>query len=503
MSVFEKFKDELTCSICKELLKQPKTLPCLHSFCHDCLADYVKKRPVGEDESDSKVPCPNCRCTVTLTRQNGVAAIGTNHCLQNLVEHLRLEQQMRGTAERDGVGDLVCDSCEDPDNRAVAVCRDCSEFLCQACMDAHRRMKKTKQHRLADLAEMRSCSPSESAKSVWVSRKTWKCSTHFREGVDHHEDKLSDMIMYCIDCREVICIKCSLVAPHSKHNKGFTRDIIRCEEHQAMIEREIVEMKRTRGNVDESFARLIQLECDMEANKERKQGEIDAQYEHVKKKVENQKKSVLQQINQIYQKHRMDILEQKKEVEDQVQVLRCTLKFVECRTTLGSPEDIICFKEYMCTRLDRLHNELAIPLLRKGTISFVKGNRDLTGVMGSVSAEPCIDNDLDKVPFVVNTKIDFFIKLCDAVDNPLHPPENELLIEIYPVGEPHREERIKAELLRVKNRKFKVTLTPRKSGTHYISMKVLKNKFFEPVKGSPHKVEVLPHPRHWLWEVVA
>jgi len=49
------------CSICVEVFKNPKSLPCLHTFCLDCIKTYAKNRRVGE-----RVACPLCRKLFTI-----------------------------------------------------------------------------------------------------------------------------------------------------------------------------------------------------------------------------------------------------------------------------------------------------------------------------------------------------------------------------------------------------------------------------------------------------
>ena len=49
-------EDHLTCTICYQPFTEPKTLQCLHSFCHDCIQQYINHA--------AKVrgfPCPMCR----------------------------------------------------------------------------------------------------------------------------------------------------------------------------------------------------------------------------------------------------------------------------------------------------------------------------------------------------------------------------------------------------------------------------------------------------------
>uniref|UniRef100_A0A8C4QKK9 Uncharacterized protein n=1 Tax=Eptatretus burgeri TaxID=7764 RepID=A0A8C4QKK9_EPTBU len=48
--------DELTCTVCLELLNEPVTLTCGHSFCHLCVEEYWKPR-----QQVQAFFCPNCR----------------------------------------------------------------------------------------------------------------------------------------------------------------------------------------------------------------------------------------------------------------------------------------------------------------------------------------------------------------------------------------------------------------------------------------------------------
>ena len=49
-------RDLMDCSICMDAFKTPKCLPCIHTFCLECLEKYgVDERPGDE------MPCPLCQ----------------------------------------------------------------------------------------------------------------------------------------------------------------------------------------------------------------------------------------------------------------------------------------------------------------------------------------------------------------------------------------------------------------------------------------------------------
>ena len=55
-----KVEEHLACSICLKQLKDPKVLPCLHSYCRDCIVD------LAEHAKSNKFNCPNCRLEVKV-----------------------------------------------------------------------------------------------------------------------------------------------------------------------------------------------------------------------------------------------------------------------------------------------------------------------------------------------------------------------------------------------------------------------------------------------------
>ena len=73
---------ELSCSICLEVFKDPRALPCLHSFCYDCLEGWVKK-----SRSNKTICCPLCK-EVSPVPSGGLKTIKYNNFLADLVKRM-------------------------------------------------------------------------------------------------------------------------------------------------------------------------------------------------------------------------------------------------------------------------------------------------------------------------------------------------------------------------------------------------------------------------------
>ena len=105
-------KSLLECSVCLGTFNDPRTLPCLHSFCKICLENCVngKRR--------DNLHCPVCRCKFTLS-EKGVAGMTRNHFICNMVDVLSIQEQNKC---------IPSSHCQQP---SVGRCVTCELFVCE------------------------------------------------------------------------------------------------------------------------------------------------------------------------------------------------------------------------------------------------------------------------------------------------------------------------------------------------------------------------------------
>ena len=110
------------CSICQEDIKDPRLLPCIHSFCLECLQRYCTDKLPGDD-----VPCPICRSEFKIPK-DGIAGLPMRTHAQ---ETFSTAKQSR---------ERYCEKHED--ERIKIYCFDCSMNICaMCCLEFHKTHK--------------------------------------------------------------------------------------------------------------------------------------------------------------------------------------------------------------------------------------------------------------------------------------------------------------------------------------------------------------------------
>ena len=129
----ESYEHVLMCLICRSLFDdydhQPKFLPCHHTFCKDCLREYVKH--VGDE-----IECPSCRKIANIPAA-GISALQTNFYVKYI------QSLVMGGGDL-GITTMQCS--HHPDSQLKYYCYDCHASQCHTCKCAvatHKRVPLT------------------------------------------------------------------------------------------------------------------------------------------------------------------------------------------------------------------------------------------------------------------------------------------------------------------------------------------------------------------------
>ncbi len=135
---FQVDQNEFTCPVCLDLLKDPVTIHCGHSYCKICITGC------WDQEDQMRVySCPQCRQTFSPR-----PALGKNTMLAEMVEKLK-KTKLSDDCDA-GAGDVQCDVCTGRKYKAVKSCLVCLESYCQTHLDRHEEFHSRKPHKVIE-----------------------------------------------------------------------------------------------------------------------------------------------------------------------------------------------------------------------------------------------------------------------------------------------------------------------------------------------------------------
>lgn len=274
----------LECTICKEQYddkeKHPRVLPCLHSFCYSCLKRLIEQ---------TKYTCPLCNSD--FKTENTVAdRFPKDNTRRDLLDFVHAADENTF---------LPCDEC-DENEKAVARCKDCFNFLGENCLKAHKSMRTFAKHRVFTLRDV-----TFDVNSISDFRSAGICS--------NHDEVLK---LYCAGkkCQAPICHSCCLTS-HMDDNNHVRRNIdeVYNEKKERLLEKEI-KLKDMANDLDQLSSKVVQALEYLDENSNEVESEITAIFQTAIEMLQRRRDYLVKETKEIKKEKRIVLQKQKEEI---------------------------------------------------------------------------------------------------------------------------------------------------------------------------------------------
>ncbi|XP_052007928.1 E3 ubiquitin/ISG15 ligase TRIM25-like isoform X1 [Xyrauchen texanus] len=334
--------DQFKCPVCLDLLKDPVTIPCGHSYCMSCIT-YCW----NQDDQKRVYRCPQCRQTFT-TRP----ALNKNTMLAEVVEKLKKTELQADVPVDAGAGDVECDVCNGRKYKAVKSCLVCLNSYCQNHLEQHESFFKGKRHNMMDatgrLQEM-------------------ICSQHGRL-----------LEVFCRSDQKGICILCTM-DEHKNHDTVSaaaerTEKQKHLKETQRKYQQRIQKRERDLQRLRESVASHQRSAQTAVEDSERIFTELMRSIERSRTEViqliRDQEKAAVSRDEGLLQRLKKEIadlrwrdaeLEQLSHTDDHIHFLKCFQSISAApestgKITISSPLSVEDIKQSVCQQRDKLEH---------------------------------------------------------------------------------------------------------------------------------------------------
>ena len=317
-TLLHNLREEVSCPVCTNIYTDTKHLPCLHSFCLQCLKQWHRTSHGGDT-----IRCPKCQAVSRVPETGDLKDLPTSFYLNGLIDVLAIKECKSSQVR--------CGNCDKKSSES-SYCFQCCVFWCEECVIGHNIIRSNKDHRVLALKDFRDKDYED------VMKRPAFCPKE-----DHNKEELK---FFCTNCETSVCQTC-VTLDHGGHNMKLIKEEA---ERQKIQMKSLIENQRrnlqakmnTVSQLDEDCAKLIQQAEDVKRD-------VETFVDNLIAAIQAKKENIFSAVEKETNKSLERVTKRKTEIERQIAVIKSSLEKADKLLTRSTNAEIVQLKKSLDT----------------------------------------------------------------------------------------------------------------------------------------------------------
>ena len=449
-TLLHNLREEVSCPVCTNIYTDPKHLPCLHSFCLQCL-NHWHRSSHGRDT----IRCPKCQVVSKVPDSGDLKDLPTSFYLNGLIDVLAIKE-----CKTSQVG---CGNCQKKSSES-SYCFQCCMFWCEECVIAHDIIQINKDHRVLALKDFQEKDYED------VLKRPLFCSKQ-----RHEKEELK---YFCKNCETAACQSCVLIhhAGHAilhleeeaERQKMELKSLIQIQKHdlQAKID--------TLSRLNEDYAKLIQQNDDIRR-------QVQKFVDNLIATIEARKQNIIVAVNDETKRFLETLTTQKKEIESEIKIIASSLEKADTILKRSTHAEVVQLKKsfeeiFQATQSqskDRYPEKLPVLAFAENPKMLSTINAEEIGVVKiahQTKASQSVAEGKGLEEAIINRQAHFSLTTRDYKGRQCYNEGDHVTVEI--IDEQGRDCATELQIVDNKDGLYKIRYSPRNEGRCKVAIKV-------------------------------